>query len=65
MNKTANISKYRLVTPGMDVTVGYESRVAALEEAGKRAAHHPVKLYVSNLSGGWTMLFNTEMGGEI
>lgn len=56
--------KYRLVTPGMDVTIGYQTRETALEDVKERAKHHPVKLYERNLSKGWTLIFDSEKGGE-
>ncbi len=51
---------YRLVTSGFDVTVRFESREAALEEAKKRAAYHPIKLYSKGLNGDWVLFFDSE-----
>lgn len=56
--------QYRLVTSGFDVTMSFESREAALEEAKKRAAYHPTKLYSKGLNGECILIFDSEKGGK-
>ena len=57
--------KYRLVTPGMDVTIGFQSRKYAIEDAEARAEKVPVKLYSKGLNGEWLLIFDSEKGGEL
>lgn len=56
---------YRLVTPGMDVTVGFQSRKFAIEEAEARAEKVPVQLYSKGSNGKWKLIFDSEKGGEL
>lgn len=56
---------YRLVTPGMDVTMGFQSRKFAIEEAEARAEKVPVQLYSKGLNGEWILIFDSEKGGEL
>lgn len=57
--------KYRMVTPGMDVTMGFQSRNYAIEEAEARAEKVPVKLYSKGFNGEWVLIFDSEKGGEL
>lgn len=56
---------YRLVTPGVDVTVGVQSRKYAIEETKKLAEKVPVQLYSKGLNGEWILIFDSEKGGEL
>lgn len=56
---------YRLVTPGMDVTVGFQSRKFAIEDAEARSEKIPVQLYSKGLNGEWILIFDSEKGGEL
>lgn len=56
---------YRLVTPGMDVKVVFQSRKFAIEDAEARAEKVPVQLYSKGLNGEWILIFDSEKGGEL
>ncbi len=57
--------EYRMVTPGMDITIGFQSRKYAIEEAEARAEKVPVKLYSKGLNGEWILIFDSGKGGEL
>ena len=61
----AKWEKYRMVTPSMDVIMGFQARKYAIEEAEERAEKHPIKLYSRKLDGNWLLLFDSEKGGEL
>ena len=59
------LTKYRIVTPTMDITVPFASQDDALKEAEARATYCSLKLYVLKIDGEWLLIFDTEKGGNV
>lgn len=59
------LTKYRIVTPTMDIVVPFPSQKDALKDAEARAKYWPLQLYVLKRDGEWLLIFDSEKGDEV
>ena len=59
------LTKYRMVTPTMDIRVPFASQDDALKEAEARAKYCSLRLYVLKTDGEWLLIFDSEKGGNV
>lgn len=57
------LTKYRIVTPKMDIKIPFASQDDALKEAEARATYCSLQLYALKLDGEWQLIFDSEKGG--